>query len=145
MQRRMRTLHNLQKFSYARGHTYCFDLEETFPRVEGHPSYALDEHNAFNHTFSQEGREFGGSKLGQLMNRKLFGLPYTEHDQKRREANTKNICHAHLFDNEDKKYHMDRKIYTVRRMGKDFDRMVEEVRRFKVVRNDTELDELFEE
>lgn len=39
--RKERTLQNLQKYSYARGYTYCYDLDQ-FPRLENHPSYAVD-------------------------------------------------------------------------------------------------------
>lgn len=32
---------NLRKYSYSRGYTYNFDLDQ-FSRVEGQPSYAVD-------------------------------------------------------------------------------------------------------
>ena len=72
---------NLKKYSYARGYTYCFDLDE-FGRLDRHPSYAIDDGNIFKNTYSQEGREYLGSTLNELINRTFFGLPYTEHDER---------------------------------------------------------------
>lgn len=71
-------MRNLKKYSYARGYTYCFDLDG-FARVDKHPSYAIDDQNVFKNSYRQEGRTYLGSTLGQLINRTFFGLPYTEH------------------------------------------------------------------
>jgi len=43
---------NLRKYSYSRGHTYFFDLDQ-FPRVDNQPSYAIDTNNIFNSTYNQ--------------------------------------------------------------------------------------------
>jgi hypothetical protein len=45
-------VNNKVVFPYSRGYHYFFDLT-TFQRVDGSVSYALDENNAFNSTFSQ--------------------------------------------------------------------------------------------
>lgn len=43
---------NRSKFQFSRGYHYFFDLS-TFPRVANSPSYAVDDKNAFNSTYSQ--------------------------------------------------------------------------------------------
>lgn len=72
-------MRNLRKYSYARGYTYCFDLD-SFPRLEGSPSYAVDHSNIFASTYHQEEKPIGPTKLGHILNRQYFGLPYTEHE-----------------------------------------------------------------
>lgn len=55
--RKDRIRKNIHKYPYARSFTYYFDLNE-FPRLEGHPSYAVDETNIFNSTYSQQSRNY---------------------------------------------------------------------------------------
>jgi hypothetical protein len=51
-------MRNLQKYSYARGYTYCFELD-SFQRLPNHPSYAIDQANVFGNTYKQEHRLYG--------------------------------------------------------------------------------------
>lgn len=66
--RKERTLKNLRKYSYARGYTYCFDLD-IFARLDNSPSYAIDDQNVFKSTYSNQDREYLGTPLRMLINR----------------------------------------------------------------------------
>lgn len=47
----------------------------SLPRVEGSPSYAVDNTNVLKVNYSQDEKLIGNSKLGDILNRKLVGLP----------------------------------------------------------------------
>lgn len=100
---------NFNHFNYARGYHYFFDLK-TFPRVTGSQSYALDKKNVFNYTYSREKEQINGTTIGKIFNRKYVSIPSIETTFDERPSKDKNVCHYHLFNIEDKKYHNDRLI-----------------------------------
>jgi hypothetical protein len=53
--RRSQQIFNLRKYPYNRAYHYFFDLD-TFPRVAGHISYAIDTNNALGNTYSNDGK-----------------------------------------------------------------------------------------
>lgn len=73
-----------------------------------------------------------------------FGLPYTEHEPRRGEGKAKNVCHSFLFENEDKKYHLDRAITTFKALQKHLLREEEagRLKGYALLRKDPELYEL---
>jgi hypothetical protein len=100
---------NFANYSYGRGYHYFFNLD-TFPRVEGSPSYALDDKNRFNHTFSHDEEWVNGTQLKNIINRTYVGLPISSTTNSSSKSRDKNVCHFNLFNIEDKKYHNNRLI-----------------------------------
>jgi hypothetical protein len=108
---------NKINFPYSRGYHYFFDLS-TFPRVEDTVSYAIDENNAFHSTFRSEDRIVRGDlTVGKLFNRRIIGLPIAEGVHMVR-TKDKNICHRYLFQNEDRKFEIDRNLYELKQILK---------------------------
>jgi hypothetical protein len=54
-----------------------------------------------------------GVTIGSVLNRKIFGLPTSEMIQIPK-TKDKNICHVYLFQNEDRKFHIDRILYELK-------------------------------
>jgi len=75
--RKNQQLLNLKKYPFHRAVHYFFDLN-IFPRCEGHISYAIDQNNALQNTFSNDQNELKKCNYGSILNRKLFGLPVDE-------------------------------------------------------------------
>lgn len=72
----MAFLANVKKYQYGRGYHYFYDLN-SFARLEGHPSYAIDSANAFNSTYSKEDTVIGDLRIRELINRAYIHLPIT--------------------------------------------------------------------
>lgn len=83
----------------------------------------VDAGNVFKHTYSKEDRAIGESRVGDLINRVYVGLPFTENMERMNQARNKNVCHAYLFENEDKKYNLDRLLFTCRAVLKQIERI----------------------
>jgi hypothetical protein len=113
--------------------------------LPNHPSYAIDQTNIFASTYSREQKLYKDSHLGSILNRLYFGLPYTEHDSKRSdEPKTKNICHYYLFENEDKKYNLDRILIVYKKIHKHLETFLKngKIKQFSVLKRDPELDQI---
>ena len=68
---------NLPHFPFPRVVHYFYDLSQ-FPRVEGHPSYALLLPNSLLdwHYRQDQTASFKGTPLGDLINRRYFLLAH---------------------------------------------------------------------
>ena len=102
---------NLRKYPFCRAVHYFFNLDD-FPRVPGHLSYVSDDSNALKNTFSNDCNELNQVTYGQVLNRRMFGLPVNANSEivVKKESRFKNICWGYLFDIEDKKYQNDKLI-----------------------------------
>ena len=129
----MQQIINLKKFPFCRAVHYFFDLD-TFPRVKGHVSYATNDQNALKNTFSKDKLMLNTITYGDVLNRKMFGLPLSSHSNQtiRKENRIKNVCSGYLFDIEDKKHQNDRIIWTLKvilsKLKRNFN--VEELKKF---------------
>jgi hypothetical protein len=137
---------NKVNFPYSRGYHYFFDLS-TFPRVEGTVSYAFDHNNAFHSTFSSEDRIIKDEiTVGELLNRAIIGLPTAEavHVPKTKD---KNICHRYLFQNEDRKYEIDRVLYELKQILEYFEKLENTgmIKAFGSLRKDVDLAPVLQE
>lgn len=84
---------------------------------------------------------YKGNSLGELINRIYFGLPYTENEPRRGDGKTKNACHFFLFENEDRKYQLDRAIATFKALQRHIEKgKVSSVKGYALVKKDFELD-----
>ena len=130
---------NRTKFPYSRGHHYFFDLT-MFPRVEGSHSYASDKTNVFNSTYSQENAKIGEARVGELINRNFFGLPFDNKENS--VSKDKNICHSFLFSNEDRKYNIDRALAELKFILKHFEDLIskKKLHRYKCLDRDIDLE-----
>lgn len=70
----MTQLLNLKKYPYMRALHYFINLDE-LPRVTETVSYVYSENIYLNHTYSRDAQMIKGSKIGDLLNRSLIGLP----------------------------------------------------------------------
>ena len=65
---------NLKKYPYMRALHYFINLDE-LPRVTETVSYVYSENIFLRHTYSKDSQMLKGSKIGDLLNRSLIGLP----------------------------------------------------------------------
>jgi hypothetical protein len=139
---------NRPKYPYSRGYHYFFDLDK-FPRVFGHPSYALDDNNAFNYTYSQEDKVIKGSTIHDLINRKFVHLAEATHvrNSSGRREGDKNMCHSHLYSTEDKKYFIDRSLLELKQIHRNLKEFVEtkKIFSFGCLKRDYDLISLIED
>lgn len=70
----MSQLLNLKKYPYMRALHYFVNLDE-LPRVTETVSYVYSENSYLRHTYSKDSQTIKGSKIGDLLNRSLIGLP----------------------------------------------------------------------
>lgn len=52
-----------------------------------------------------------GTKIGNIFNRKLVSIPSIKTTFDEKPSKDKNVCHYHIFNIEDKKYHNNRLIF----------------------------------
>lgn len=70
----MTQLLNLKKYPYMSALHYFINLDE-LPRVAETVSYVYSENIYLRHTYSKDSQMIKGSKIGDLLNRSLIGLP----------------------------------------------------------------------
>jgi hypothetical protein len=106
---------NLLMYPFSRVVHYFFDLE-AFPRVQGHISYAVDRHNALNNTFSNDPNPISNCTYGDLLNRRMFGLPRKRSSDPpvSKEPRIRNASLGYLYAIEDKKYLHDKVLYSLK-------------------------------
>lgn len=88
---------NMKKYPFCRAVHYFLDLD-SFPRVPGHISYALDQNNQLKNTFSNDGKELNSITYGDVLNRRIFGLPVNSQKEVNimKESRYKNVCFGYL-------------------------------------------------
>lgn len=72
--RKMNLLINLKKYPFGRAVHFFFNLDQ-FPRATDTVSYVINEQNAFGHTYSRDNLMIKDNTIGDVVNRKLMGLP----------------------------------------------------------------------
>jgi len=67
-------INNLKRYPYCRAIHYFYDID-SIPRAIGTVSYALDNKNYLNNTFSKDSVSILGTPRKMILNRNLIGLP----------------------------------------------------------------------
>ena len=64
----------MKRYPYCRAIHYFYDIDY-LPRAIGTVSYALDNNNSLNNTFSKDSTIILGTPRKDILNRHLVGLP----------------------------------------------------------------------
>lgn len=85
--------------------------------------------------------------MGELFNRKYFGLPFCDNLHPASKPKDKNICHGYLFQNEDRKFQLDRTIEELKQILKNYEKLVQNgnIFNFSCLKKDIDLISLLED